>query len=33
MDFIYSIEEDFIIWREKFWLIICEYFGVKAIGD
>lgn len=33
MDFIYSIEEDFITWREKFWPTICEHFGVKATGD
>lgn len=29
----FSIEEDFITWREKFWPTVCEHFGVQATGD
>lgn len=28
-----SIEEDFITWKEKFWLAICEKFGVERSGE
>ncbi|XP_050408551.1 NADPH--cytochrome P450 reductase [Patella vulgata] len=28
-----NIEEDFVSWREKFWPIVCEHFGVQATGD
>lgn len=29
----FSIEEDFVTWREKFWPAVCEHFGVEATGD
>jgi hypothetical protein len=29
----FSIEEDFVTWREKFWPAVCEHFGVQATGD
>ena len=28
-----SIEEDFVSWREKFWPVVCEMFGVEATGE
>ncbi|XP_041350268.1 NADPH--cytochrome P450 reductase-like [Gigantopelta aegis] len=28
-----NIEEDFVSWREKFWPVVCEKFGVEATGD
>lgn len=28
-----NIEEDFVMWREKFWPIVCEKFGVQATGE
>nr|XP_027203327.1 NADPH--cytochrome P450 reductase-like [Dermatophagoides pteronyssinus] len=28
-----NIEEDFITWKEKFWLAICEKFGVERSGE
>ena len=32
--FIYSIEEDFVTWKEKLWPTVCNYFGLdmNAIG-
>lgn len=29
----FSLEEDFISWREQFWPAVCEHFGVEASGD
>ncbi|KAH7637560.1 nadph--cytochrome p450 reductase-like [Dermatophagoides farinae] len=28
-----NIEEDFITWKEKFWMCICEKFGVERSGE
>ena len=30
---VFSLEEDFVSWREQFWPAICEHFGVEASGD
>lgn len=30
---VYSIEEDFITWKEKFWFAICERFGLQTGED
>ena len=27
---IYSIEEDFVTWKEKLWPAVCEYFGLDT---
>lgn len=29
----FSLEEDFISWREQFWPAVCEHFGVEPLGD
>lgn len=29
----FSLEEDFVSWREQFWPAVCEHFGVEASGD
>ncbi len=29
----FSLEEDFVSWREQFWPAVCEHFGVEALGD
>jgi NADPH-ferrihemoprotein reductase len=29
----YSIEEDFITWKEKFWSSVCEQFGLQTGED
>lgn len=29
----YSIEEDFVAWRERFWPAVCEKFGIEATGE
>lgn len=31
--FVFSLEEDFVSWREQFWPAVCEHFGVEALGD
>lgn len=28
-----NIEEDFVMWREKFWPAVCMQFGVEATGE
>ncbi|UYV65642.1 POR, partial [Cordylochernes scorpioides] len=28
-----NIEEDFITWKEKFWLSVCEYFHIEKTGE
>lgn len=33
MFFNFSIEEDFITWKEKFWFAICERFGLQRGED
>lgn len=32
-DLSFSLEEDFVSWREQFWPAVCEHFGVEALGD
>jgi NADPH-ferrihemoprotein reductase len=29
----YSIEDDFITWKDKFWPAVCEFFGIEATGE
>lgn len=29
----FSIEDDFITWKEKFWPAICEHFGIAVVGE
>jgi hypothetical protein len=29
----FSIEEDFVTWREKFWPAVCELYGVESTGE
>ena len=29
----FSIEEDFVTWREKFWPGVAEHFGIEATGE
>lgn len=29
----FSLEEDFVSWREQFWPAVCEHFGVEALGE
>lgn len=31
--FVYSIEDDFITWKDKFWPAVCEYFGIESTGE
>ena len=31
--FNYSIEDDFITWKDKFWPAVCEYFNIESTGD
>ncbi|KAK7088147.1 NADPH--cytochrome P450 reductase-like isoform X2 [Littorina saxatilis] len=28
-----NIEEDFVTWKDKFWPVVCEEFGVQATGE
>ncbi len=28
-----SIEEDFMNWRDSFWPMLCEQFGIEATGE
>ena len=27
-----NIEEDFLVWREKFWDKVCDFYGCKNVG-
>lgn len=29
----YSIEEDFITWKERFWNAVCEHFNIETLGE
>jgi len=29
----FSIEDDFVTWREGFWPAVCEKFGIEATGE
>jgi len=29
----YSIEDDFITWKDKFWPVVCEFFGIEGAGE
>lgn len=29
----FSLEEDFMIWREAFWPTVCEFFDIHSIGE
>jgi len=29
----YSIEDDFITWKDKFWPAVCEFFGIEGAGE
>lgn len=31
--FYYSIEDDFITWKDRFWPAVCEYFGIESTGE
>lgn len=33
MYYFYSIEDDFITWKDKFWPAVCEYFGIEAAEE
>ncbi|XP_044754786.1 NADPH--cytochrome P450 reductase isoform X2 [Coccinella septempunctata] len=28
-----NIEEDFIMWKDKFWPAVCDYFGIESFGE
>ncbi|KAF7284794.1 cytochrome P450 reductase isoform X2 [Rhynchophorus ferrugineus] len=28
-----NIEDDFITWKDKFWPVVCEYFGIESTGE
>ena len=28
-----NIEDDFVSWREKFWVAVCENFNITSIGE
>ncbi|XP_070571456.1 NADPH--cytochrome P450 reductase-like isoform X2 [Ptychodera flava] len=28
-----NLEEDFVTWKEKFWVAVCDHFGVEATGE
>lgn len=32
-DRFYSIEDDFITWKDKFWPAVCEFFGIEGAGE
>lgn len=29
----FSIEDDFITWKDKFWPAVCEHFHIESTGD
>lgn len=29
----YSIEDDFITWKDKFWPTVCDFFGIEGTGE
>lgn len=29
----YSIEDDFITWKDKFWPAVCEHYGIESTGE
>lgn len=29
----FSIEDDFVTWRERFWPAVCEKYGIEATGE
>ncbi len=29
----FSLEEDFMLWREAFWPAVCDLFNVQAVGE
>lgn len=31
--FNFSIEDDFITWKEKFWPSVCEKFNIESAGE
>lgn len=31
--FNFSIEDDFITWKDKFWPAVCEYFNIESTGE
>ena len=33
LNYCFSIEEDFITWKDSFWPSICEKFGVASVGE
>lgn len=30
---LFSIEEDFMTWKEEFWPTVCNHFGIDATGE
>lgn len=30
---LFSIEDDFITWKDKFWPAVCEHFGIEALEE
>ncbi|XP_029659930.1 NADPH--cytochrome P450 reductase isoform X1 [Formica exsecta] len=28
-----NIEDDFITWKDKFWPVVCEFFGIEGAGE
>ncbi|CAH0555747.1 unnamed protein product [Brassicogethes aeneus] len=28
-----NIEDDFITWKDKFWPVVCEHFGIESTGE
>lgn len=33
LTFTFSIEDDFITWKDKFWPAVCDFFGVEGTGE
>lgn len=31
--YFYSIEDDFITWKDKFWPAVCDFFGIEGAGE
>lgn len=31
--FCFSLEEDFMLWREGFWPAVCDFFDIRTVGE